>query len=125
MKCVWVAGACVCFTVVFLVALAPALVPASERRARPAAVEAATVPAVTATDIVFNMPPGTRLQDGASLPVSMTFVQSEPKQLGRLFVNENGKLEFQGNAEESAKAFFEQVIKRWEAEPHKAGAAGK
>lgn len=33
-------------------------------------------------------------------------------ELGHLFVNSNGRLEFEGNAEESAKVFFDTYLKQ-------------
>lgn len=45
-------------------------------------------------------------------PPSFTFMKSSNSDpAGRLFVNSDGKLEFEGNCEESAKIFFEHLVK--------------
>lgn len=111
MNCVWVAGTCCFLTVVVMLALLPCLVPAplNDSDGRPRVANAAVVEPVRVKDVTWE----TRAQ-GKAVPVSMTFVVDEPHEVGRLFVNAEGKLEFQGDAEASAKAFLDALAKEIE-----------
>ena len=43
---------------------------------------------------------------------SLVSISFNNKEIGRLFVNNDGKLEFEGEAEESAKVFFDIHLKQ-------------
>ena len=46
-----------------------------------------------------------------SFKFSLTMTDENSKVLGHLKENENGQLEFEGDAKESARVFFESVVK--------------
>ncbi len=107
MKCAWVTGSCVTLTGVVVLALAPFLVP--EPLHPGVEGDGSDARVFRGGDIVF-----TTAADTESRPDTlMTFTESKPRELGRLFVNSRGKLEFQGDAEASAQAFFNEVVDRW------------
>jgi hypothetical protein len=116
MKCLWVAGTCSFLTAVVMLALLPCVLPApldaketnggvAQAAARP---DAATGPAQGPSVVVSEA--------GQPMAVPATFTVNEPREVGRLYVDEQGRLLFKGNADASAKAFFDALSKHMEAQ---------
>ncbi|MDX9972910.1 MAG: hypothetical protein RBU21_07970 [FCB group bacterium] len=102
MKCVWITGVATFLAVVISLALLPCLVPAPIHDASLRTVDAAVTP-LQSTDI--------QLAAGktGTLPNTMVFTANKPQVVGRLYLNEQGKLAFEGDIDASAQAFVEAV----------------
>jgi hypothetical protein len=103
MKCVWITGTVFFLALLTSLALLPCLLPAPiAGNPSNGVANAATVP-VQVSNLQFASDKST------TLPSTMVFTANKPQVVGRLYLNEQGKLAFEGDVDASAQAFIEAV----------------